>query len=337
MQGDYFLPGKAIATPAELLIDGQQLKLQTESGERFHFLLGETTISPRLGNINRTFRFIDSSLFECRQNEDIDQALYSEQGHSIQSFVHQFESHWGWVGLILLVGGLFAYLLMDRGVPQFSQWAAHQLPPSISDEVGAALFDTLDEGYLTPSKLSNHRQQQLRAEFIRLVSSHQPDHFEHPPQLVFRGGGEIGTNALALPNGVIVVTDEIVELAPNDEALAGVLAHELGHLVHRHGMQMAVTATVVPVFLTLVAGDLVNSSQLASVLPALLLSTGYSRDFEREADRHAKIIFKALGRSTQPVAEFFEAMAILAKEEKSGTSLFSTHPGYADRILFFQE
>jgi len=335
--GDYFFPGKGISHLASLRLQDQSLLVTTDEGERFEFELRNTQVNPRLGQINRTFRFADGSLFECPQTVKIDQWLYAQQGHSVQSLVHRFESSWTWVGLVLLIGGLFAYLLIDRGVPRFSGWIASELPASLSHEVGSAIFETLDNNYLQPSQLNSARQQALRAQFRQLLEAHPAGSFLLPPQLVFRGGGKIGTNALALPNGVVIFTDEIIELAPSDDALAGVMAHELGHLVYQHGMQMAVSATVIPIFLTVVAGDLVNSSQLASVLPVLLLSNGYSRRFEKQADSHAKEVFHSLGKSTQPIAEFFTLMAKQAADEEGGNSLFSTHPGYADRISYFQE
>ena len=54
--------------------------------------------------------------------------------------------------------------------------------------------------------------------------------------LLFRDGGKFGANAFALPSGKIIVTDQLASLL-NDEQIVGVLAHELGHVVYRHGMR----------------------------------------------------------------------------------------------------
>ena len=52
----------------------------------------------------------------------------------------------------------------------------------------------------------------------------------HVYQLEFRHGGYIDANAFALPSGIIVMTDELVELAKSDDELISVLAHEIGHV-----------------------------------------------------------------------------------------------------------
>jgi hypothetical protein len=84
----------------------------------------------------------------------------------------------------------------------------------------------------------------------------------------------MGANAFALPGGTVVVTDQLLELSPDDAALAGVLAHEIGHVEHRHLMRQLISGTVVGVVATLLAGD---TSSVMVALPAVLADLSYSR------------------------------------------------------------
>ena len=59
-----------------------------------------------------------------------------------------------------------------------------------------------------------------------------------PLRLELRAGGAIGPNAFALPSGIIMVTDELVRIAEHPEEFESVLAHEAGHMVHRHSLRM---------------------------------------------------------------------------------------------------
>jgi Zn-dependent protease with chaperone function len=74
--------------------------------------------------------------------------------------------------------------------------------------------------------------------------------------LNFRKGGSIGPNAFALPDGSLVLTDELVELAANDEAVLGVLGHEIAHVEGEHTLRQLYRAAGVAGFIMLIGGDI---------------------------------------------------------------------------------
>ena len=99
----------------------------------------------------------------------------------------------------------------------------------------------------------------------------------------------IGANALAIPNNTIIVTDELVELAKNDDEIIGVLAHEQGHLVQRHSLQQALSSLGFSVILLAITGD---SSDLVTTLPAALIGAKYSSQhliFNHRTDTHVGV------------------------------------------------
>ena len=105
--------------------------------------------------------------------------------------------------------------------------------------------------------------------------------------VLFRKGGRVGPNAFALPDGTILFTDEMVRLADHDDELVAVLAHEIGHVVHRHGLRAVIQDSLLGFALLAITGDATGSSELFLGLPVLLTQLAYSRTFEREADNYA--------------------------------------------------
>lgn len=142
----------------------------------------------------------------------------------------------------------------------------------------------------------------------------------------------MGPNAFALPNGDVVIFDQLIRLAENDDEVAGVIAHELGHVAHRHGLRQLIQSSVVSFVVGIYLGDV---SSVAASLGALVLESRYSREFEFEADAYAARTMVAAGRGTEPLA------AMLERLEKShdasgsagaGWSGLSSHPETAERI-----
>ena len=115
------------------------------------------------------------------------------------------------------------------------------------------------------------------------ASSPESKHF----RLELRGGGPIKANALALPSGIVVLTDELEQLAANDDELRGVFAHEVGHLVNRHAMRRLLQSSSAALLLGGIFGDVSGVSTLVTAVPTVLVDSAYSREFEREADEFA--------------------------------------------------
>jgi beta-barrel assembly-enhancing protease len=134
-------------------------------------------------------------------------------------------------------------------------------------------------------------------------------------------------NALAAPGGEILVYRGLLDRAASADELAGVLAHEIGHVEHRHGLRGVARAAG----LFVLTGALSGGSD-AVALAAVLVGLSYSRDFEREADASGARILAAAGIGTKGLEMFFARM----ERERSGASgslwsYLGTHPADGDR------
>jgi Zn-dependent protease with chaperone function len=239
-------------------------------------------------------------------------------------------------------------------------WAATQLTRQVPLEWETALSQRalrdLDEGLLHPSRLSAQRQAQLRERFgamTRLVDPPMRRYSAYAPplSLAFRSG--LGANAFALPGGMIVMTDGLVEAAAEpgigDDAIAGVLAHEIGHVMHRHTTRVIVEQAVLNVGLGLALGDV---STLVSMGGSLLTGLAYRRSHETEADCFAAALMRKAQLPAAPMADLLLAMeqarerpttapakqgAGSPQDSSALASLLSSHPATAERARLLKQ
>ncbi|MEW6333563.1 MAG: M48 family metalloprotease, partial [Thermodesulfobacteriota bacterium] len=149
-------------------------------------------------------------------------------------------------------------------------------------------------------------------------------------------------NAFATPSGLVFVTRGLLRCCRNEDALAAVLAHEIGHIQLRHGMQAIEKARVTEALTTIAAegAKTFGSRELASLtqtfggtisdITGTLINRGYARASEYEADQAAVTILRRVGYNP---AGLVEMLAVMKKNLKAGGLDFAkTHPAPDDRI-----
>jgi beta-barrel assembly-enhancing protease len=151
-------------------------------------------------------------------------------------------------------------------------------------------------------------------------------------------------NAFAAPGGKIIFTRGILEKADKPEEIAGVLAHEIGHVAHRHPEVQLVRLTGLQVLISVMSGS--NGGDITSNIAALATLLQYSREAEREADNYALTAMQKARIDPLGLRIFFEK--IMRQEGGSSSTsgqtstlgkignVFSTHPGTEERIKHIQ-
>lgn len=135
-------------------------------------------------------------------------------------------------------------------------------------------------------------------------------------------------NAMALPGGSVIVYTGLLKHAESPAEVAGVLAHELSHVVLRHGMESIVQSVGLTTVVMLVLG---NQQGLIGALERLgvqITTLQFSREKETEADLHGLHLLHQANISPAGMIAFFER---LAKKEGVSIALLSTHPMSAER------
>lgn len=288
----------------------------------------EVTVSDRIANITRRVHFPGGAVFETQENDAVDQACAAAGIRTRYRLVHWLESRWPVAAASLVAVALLSFGFVRWGVPAIAGWAARAIPTEMDSALGSGTLEVLDSIAFRESRLSSARSAELSARFAAMTT---PLDDGHRYELVLRRGGPLGANAFALPSGIVVLTDELVELAENDEEIVAVLAHEIGHVRGRHALRHLLQAAGVSAIAVALLGDLGSVSALLTAAPALLHAK-HSRDFEREADGFAKDWLRENG-----VAEshWDAIMCRMAEEfgesESSAPSLLSTHPATGER------
>lgn len=298
----YFDGRSAKAHPVTLTLADGVLSVRGESIER-NEPITLLRVSEPMGAAPRLVSFPDGAHCEVRDHAGMARLL-AVTGYE-DSLVVRIQGRWRWALASIAVTLAVVFAGYRWGLPVVSEWLAFQTPDAVLARMGSSTLNVLDRIAFKPSKLSETRQLALKGAFERLAA---PGNAQARYTLLFRDGGAAGANAMALPDGTIVVTDQLVALAAHDDEIIAVLTHELGHVQRRHGLRMLIQSSIVAFVVTFYIGDV---SSVAAGLPTLLLQARYSRDHEREADQFGAAMLKANGRSPRLLGD------ILAKLEAS--------------------
>ena len=203
-------------------------------------------------------------------------------------------------------------IFTDTQEVQLGKQFSHEIEKELkiySDPVVTAYIDQLGQ------HLVNHSQRQNITYHFKVVNT------------------EV-VNAFAVPGGYLYVNIGLIRAAANESELAGVIGHEIGHVVGKHGVKQMTRQLGLAAVAQLALGE--DQSKLKQMV-ANLATNGvlmkYSRDAEREADIYAVQEMYDAGVDPEGMATFFEKLLRLQKSKPSKLQqLFSTHPPTAERI-----
>lgn len=295
---------------------------------------GSVRWSSRIGTAVRRATLPGDGIFETADNDQVDrlECLHGRRTH----LLHRLE-RLNLPGLALAALVTLAFLVSLRWtIPWLGDAIARTVPPAVEGRLGAHVLQTLDQTVLRPSQLSPNRQRAIQAVFDELTT--YADVGPQRPRLLFRQAGPlVGANAMALPGGSVIVTDELARLAETPETLAGVLAHEIGHIQHRHGIRrlgrLAGLSTVALFF----SGDTSSLLHEASLLGTGLLDLSYSRAFEHEADATAVSLLRQSGRDPALLAALLQRLSAQSAAAGALPNWLSSHPATDARTRFILE
>ena len=308
---------------------GDFLQIDDGAGEVQDWPLAGIRISPRLGRTPRTLTLPDGGRIELADSSVLD-GWFPQPPSRVEAFADWLERRKYAIAASALITVALILGFVQYGLPWGAQKIAERLPPAIEHSASDQVVRVLEGLHLEPTQLPPARQAALQSQFKALIKG-EPRAEEMRLALVDAPG--IGPNAFALPDGRIYMTDELVELAESDDELLAVLAHEAGHHVHRHGMRGAIESSSVFVLAGLMLGDASGSSLTVSV-PATLLSNGFSRGHEREADQYAFALLKRHGKSPKDFASLMSRlMKAHGMDDADGViGYMSTHPPSQERV-----
>ncbi len=358
----YFDASSGRVTLSEVMIGIAEgpaaLEQQPEQKTLFSSLLIDIKIPPRLANTRRRLALSNGAAFVTQDNESIDalaeraRALTRSSVGGVKSgyrgnWLYRLESHLGAVAACFVAIIAIAALTLVYGIPIAAKRIAYAVPQPVQNSMSEGTLELLDSLYLSPSELSREEQ----ARVLALASDAIEGVGITSYAVELRTG--IGPNAMALPDGTIVITDDIVELCANDNELLAILYHEIGHLQNRHLLRRVLQSSFVSLGLILMSGNVETIDSLIA-LPTFYLDMSYTRGFEIEADRYALQSLKDRGLGVDNFSAIMnkledslsriyvdedadEPTSRTARRQQKLLKYFASHPLTAERLALVEE
>jgi Zn-dependent protease with chaperone function len=141
-------------------------------------------------------------------------------------------------------------------------------------------------------------------------------------------------NAFAVPGGRVVVLSGLIGAAASPEELAGVLAHEIGHVVHRHPAEGMLRQMSEGRLLSFATGNAAGGGAITAIADTMI-GASYSRSAESAADATGLDLLGRARISPSGFADFFDR--IVAKGDDSKGSILASHPADSARARLARE
>jgi len=242
----------------------------------------------------------------------------------------------GVAGLAILVAVVWVAL------PRLAGWIAAQIPVTWEEALGDRAFEELSEVFgavqgdapkFCETAAGRAALDRLTARLAGSFSGSAAAQVAAPYRFRVHVLDIEMANAFALPGGQVVLFRGLIDDAGGPGEVAGVLAHEIGHVTHRHGTQAILRSLGLEVLFGLMLGEL--GEGLFGGIGTSLLSLSYSREAEAEADQVALALLDETGIGTRGLAEFFKRLAEGGTELPAALQLLSTHPSHEARARLF--
>lgn len=215
-------------------------------------------------------------------------------------------------------------------LPALAARVAERIPLEWEERLGADLVDAI-----APEELRCTEPERIGAlERIvaRLVSANDVGPYDFSVTIV----DDTLVNALAAPGGYIVVFQGLLQQAETPEVVAGVLAHEIQHVVQRHGTSAVLKDLPMILAATVISGGNETAGSMLGAT-ATLGALRYRRGDEAEADREGLEMLRAARVSPEGMISFFATLAETETETSSLATYLSTHPRSEDRMAALRE
>jgi Zn-dependent protease with chaperone function len=288
--------------------------------------LTSVKVDPRLGSSPRRMTFPDGTLFETQDHGGINALT----GVTSADTLHWLEAYHPRLIAIVAAAVVGVWLLWRYGLDILAGAAIAITPNVMVEQIDRGTLSSIDFTMASPTTLAADEQARVTAIFEHLVAQlDASDRGDTTFELLFRSMPGVGPNAFAMPGGTVVMTDEFVRKFKDDDVLAGVFGHEIGHVVEQHGLRQVYRSLSIYVLIAFLAGDTAPVIEDIVLEGNLLLSLNYSRKHETAADEFGLRLAHEAGFDPSGLKEFFE-YAIRQGGEPS--EWLSSHPSSKARL-----
>jgi Zn-dependent protease with chaperone function len=224
-------------------------------------------------------------------------------------------------------------LVAIYGVPEIASRLTPLVPYSAEIKLGAAVDaqvrSMLDKSGAGPRFVcgAGEAEQAGRAAFDKMFAKLEQAAGQPIPLRVLVVRSE-DANAVTLPGGIIYVFHGLIDKAESADEVAGVIAHELGHVAHRDGTRTVLQQGAMSLLFGLLLGDFVGGGAVI-IAAKTILQTSYSRDVETSADAYSVDLMKALGADPRALGTI---LTRIAGSSHTPLKLLLDHPETKERV-----
>lgn len=239
----------------------------------------------------------------------------------------------GWQRVAFWSGAALAGLafLFFVGVPFLARHSSQWMSPRLEADLGRRVATAVIRITARPGK-DQKRECTAPAGQAALAKLAAPLiaqlHLRNKPRL--RVVNSPIVNAVALPGGQILLFRGLLDFAEDPNEIAGVLAHELGHVALDHPTTVMVERGATAFLIGLVVGDVFGISAIGAIGTAAL-SASYSREAESAADAEAVTLMEGAGYDLAPFAAFFARLEAKQGDGELPIGFLRSHPPDAER------
>jgi predicted Zn-dependent protease len=234
---------------------------------------------------------------------------------------------------VLLVAAVAVFMALRGCLGCVAEKAVAHMPPSVDEKIGTMAAEEFRAKYKMsgdPTPEQKARAERLFNELYAGLDAEEKKIVADPAVTVVV---DPTVNAFCLPGGeVFVLTGLYDRVGDDDSLIQGVLAHELGHAVKRHGLRGLARRAAFSIALALMLGSVDDSIATLAASASQLDGLAHSREMENEADKFGFVLLKRIGKDPDGMARFFEDLGSQPVPE-----LLSTHPDPAERAQQIRE
>ena len=225
------------------------------------------------------------------------------------------------LAIVAICGALYLW-----GIPLAAAVVAARVPVSWEENLGSAVIESMVESEKRCTDAEGQRALDGLVATLAAAAPRSPYTFR--VQVI---DAKV-VNAFAVPGGHIVVLRGLLDEMRRPEELAGVLAHEMQHVLLRHSTKAIVQHVSTGLLIAALTGDVTGTMAYGLESARVLGQLRYSRAAEEEADTQGMALMLAAGLDPKGMIDFFEG---LERKEKDPSGVFrylSSHPGTGDRV-----
>ena len=316
---------------ASLTVDADGVTAHTEAGETYRVPWKGIKLGRGEGSV--TVQAADRSVAITSSHPDFMRALETAGGNDLNDALSRLTGERVSSPLRHKLGCLAVLIAIPLAI--WGVWrmfhgavdaTVDALPYSVDEAIGESVWEEMDVG---GPKVEDET---VNAAIQAIIDRLQPYSDLPEAEFTFAVVENDVANAFALPGGYMVVFTGLILRADSPEQVAGVIAHEMAHVTHRHGLRRMAHSVGLWAGLSLVFGNVDALTGMALSLFQLGTVNGYSQDQETDADLEGAEMLIAARIDPRGLAGFFEMMKAEYGDVPDALAWTSTHPQHDSRV-----